>query len=211
MNGGSMNRVESIASKQMGDDGVDARQVRRWVQQAQGGDEEAFGELMKAYYQRVYSLACGMVNNPDDARDLSQQAWVKAWKNMTRYRESASFFTWLYRIVSNTCLDFLRHRARLGEQALPDNLDLVTQSDPNPAASRHSRPDKEAERAEVRRLFDEALAELSPEHRMALTLREIEGLAYDEIAKAMGCRTGTVMSRLFYARRHMQRRLRGLL
>jgi RNA polymerase sigma-70 factor (ECF subfamily) len=203
--------MDSMASKQMGEDGVDARQVRRWVQQARGGDEEAFGELMKTYYQRVYRLACGMVNNPEDARDVSQQAWVKAWKNLPRYRESSSFFTWLYRIVSNTCLDFLRHRAHLGEQPLPENVDLVTPSDPNPAASRHSRPDQEAERAEVRHLFDEALAELSPEHRMTLTLREIEGFAYGEIASVMGCRTGTVMSRLFYARRHMQRKLRGLL
>lgn len=200
-----------MPSKQMGGDVADARQVRRWVQQARDGDEEAFGELMKMYHQRVFGLACGMVNNPDDARDLSQQAWVKAWKNLSRYRESSSFYTWLYRIVSNTCLDFLRHRARLGEQALPENVDLVTQSDPNPAASRRSRPDQEAQRAETKRLFDEALGELSPEHRMTLTLREIEGLPYGKIAEVMGCRTGTVMSRLFYARRHMQRKLRGLL
>ncbi|MBP7829853.1 MAG: sigma-70 family RNA polymerase sigma factor [Kiritimatiellae bacterium] len=206
-----MNRSDSIASKQMGEEIADARQVRRWVQQARDGEEEAFGELMKMYHQRVFSLACGMVNNPDDARDLSQQSWVKAWKNLSRYRESSSFYTWLYRIVSNTCLDFLRHRARLGEQSLPENVDLVTQADPNPAASRRSRPDKEAERAETRRLFDAALAELSPEHRMTLTLRELEGLSYGEIAKVMDCRTGTVMSRLFYARRHMQRKLRGLL
>jgi len=207
-----MNRNDFRTSKSAGEGGgVDARQVRRWAQQARGGDEEAFGELMKTYHQKVFGLACGMVSNPDDAKDLSQQAWVKAWRNLPGYKESSSFYTWLYRIVSNTCLDFLRRRARLGEQALPENVDLVTSSDPNPAASRRSRPDQEAERAETRRLFDKALAELSPEHRMTLTLREIEGLPYGEIAQAMGCRTGTVMSRLFYARRHMQRKLRGLL
>lgn len=206
----SMNKAPAPSSNPV-DDGADMEQVRRWVRQARGGDEAAFGELVKTYHQRVYSLACGMVNNPEDARDLAQQSWVKAWKYLPGYRESAGFFTWLYRIASNTCLDFLRHKARLGEQALPENLDLISQDDPAPAPSRRSRPDREAERAETRAVFERALATLSPEHRMALTLREVEGLSYEEIAKLMGTRKGTVMSRLFYARRQMQQQLKDVL
>lgn len=195
----------------MGTDQALARHVRQWVQRARAGDEEAFGELVKTYHQRVYSLACGMLNNPDDAHDATQQAWVKAWKNLARYRDSASFFTWLYRIVCNTCLDFLRQKARRDEQPLPENVDRVMAPDPAEAASRRPRPDEEAARADIRKAFEQALAELSTEHRMALILREVQGLSYQQIASVMKCRTGTVMSRLFYARRIMQKRLKGLL
>lgn len=191
--------------------GTDAEAVRQLVQRARGGDEEAFGELVKTYHQRVYGLAYGLVGNADDARDLAQLTWVRAWSRLGSFKGESGFFTWVYRIASNASLDFLRSRARRREEELLEGVDPATDPKVERAPSETSRPDRETERAEVRRVFEEALGSLSPEHRLALTLREVEGLSYDEIAKAMGCRKGTVMSRLFYARQAMQEKMKDLL
>lgn len=189
---------------------MDRQAVRRCVELAKGGDEDAFGELVKMYYQRIYGLLYGIVGNADDAKEIAQQAWVKAWSKLHTFKQDAEFFTWVYRIASNAGLDFLRHRARRREQSFPEGGDGFGNAQPDLAASERVRPDREAERAEIGRLFHEALEELTPEHRMVLTLREVDGLPYDEIARVMGCRKGTVMSRLFYARQKIQERLEGL-
>jgi RNA polymerase sigma-70 factor (ECF subfamily) len=185
--------------------------AHRLVERARGGDVEAFGELVKMYHDRVYGLLCGMVRNADDARDLAQQAWVKGWTRLKGYHGGSEFFTWMYRIAANTALDFLRRKARLRENVLPNGVEPAADVSVERAPSETSRPDREAQRAEVRRMFDEALGTLSPEHRLTLTLREVQGLSYDEIADVMKCRRGTVMSRLFYARRKMQECMKELL
>lgn len=187
--------------------GREAEDIRRLVRAARSGDEEAFGELVKTFHQRVYGVAYGLVNNEDDAKDLAQQTWVKVWNKLGSFKEDAGFFTWVYRITSNTCMDFLRSKARRREEALPDTLEPVPDPRVERAPSEVSRPDRETQRAEIRAVFEEALAELSPEHRLALTLREVDGLSYEEIAKVMGCRKGTVMSRIYYARQRMQEKL----
>ncbi|MFH0981191.1 MAG: sigma-70 family RNA polymerase sigma factor [Planctomycetota bacterium] len=192
------------------DNGLDREQVRRLVRSARGGDEEAFGELVKMYHERVCGLAYGLVSNAEDAKEIAQQTWVKVWNKLRDFKGDAEFFTWVYRVASNASLDFLRHKTRLREDSLVDGVEPQEAFSRERAPSENPRPDREAERAEIRRVFEQALESLSSEHRLALTLREVEGLSYDEIAKVMKCRKGTVMSRIFYARRAMQEKLKEL-
>lgn len=205
-----MNTGPQSASNLVGKDGPSAEEIRRLVRRARAGDEEAFGELVKTYHQRVYGVAYGIVGNEADAKEIAQQTWVKVWNKLHGFKEDSEFFTWVYRVASNTCMDFLRSRARRREEALADGLEPVPDPGLERAPSEVSRPDREAERAEIRAVFEKALGTLSPEHRLALTLREVDGLSYEEIARAMGCRKGTVMSRIFYARQKMQERLKEL-
>jgi len=193
------------------DDGIDVERVRRWVKLARDGDEEAFGELVKTYHQHVYNVVYGLVDNAEDAKELAQQSWVKAWRKLASFKQDSGFFTWVYRIASNTAFDFLRRRGRRREEELRDGVEPVSDARYERAPSEMTRPDRELEHAETRTFFDAALRELSPEHRLALTLREVDGLSYDEIAKVMNCRKGTVMSRIFYARQKIQEKMRGLL
>lgn len=184
--------------------------VPRLVREARDGDEAAFGELMQAYHQRVYGVLIGMVRNADDARDLSQTAWIKVWNKLDTFKGDADFYTWLYRVTTYVGLDFIRKRNRKREVDLLDEMQPDRDADSRVAPSVQSRPDHAAEKGEIRDVFDAALATLSPEHQTTLMLREVEGLSYDEIAKVMKCRRGTVMSRIFYARKSMQEKLKGL-
>lgn len=183
--------------------------VMRWVQRAQGGDEAAFGELMKHYQGRVYGLAYGMVRNTADAEELTQQAWVRAWQKLGTFKHDAQFFTWIYRIASNLCLDHLRRRQRRPEDPLNEALEPPTFAELPPSPSATVAPDEALRQREVRDAFDRALATLKPEHALALRLREVDGLSYEEIAHATGSRVGTVMSRLFYARKKLIEQMRS--
>lgn len=187
-----------------------APDVGRLVASARAGDEDAFGELVRMFHERVYAVIYRMVNQADDARDLAQQAWVKAWQRLGTYKQESQFFTWIYRIAVNTAMDHLRKQGRRKEVS----LDASPVSDPKPSVDwtppPDARPDRRLEQEEIRRAFQAALASLGPEHRTALVLREVEGLSYQEIAQAMKCRMGTVMSRIFYARRLIQEQMKEL-
>ncbi len=197
------------ASKPVNADGKPP-DVPRLVRKAQAGDEAAFGELMQAYHQRVYGILIGMVRQADDARDLSQLAWIKVWKKLDTFKGQADFYTWLYRVTTFVGLDFIRKRNRKREVDLLDEMQPDRDTDSDVAPSVLSRPDRVAQQNEIRDVFDAALATLSPEHRTALMLREVEGLSYDEVAHVMKCRRGTVMSRIFYARKRIQEQLKEL-
>ncbi len=197
----------SEASNPVKGEGQEAVDVRALVRRARSGDQEAFGELVRTYHARVYGLAYRMVNNMDDAKELEQQTWIKVWNKLHTFKEDAQFFTWLYRIGTNTCLDFIRSRARQREDSLTEMAEHGGELALERPADARARPDRELEQREVREAFERALGSLSPEHRMALVLREVEGLSYEEIAKAMKCRKGTVMSRIFYARRSIRDKL----
>lgn len=178
------------------------------VQKARGGDQAAFGELMQAYYSRVYGLLLGMVRNPEDARDLSQHVWIKVWNKLDTFKGDADFYTWLYRVANFSALDYLRKNKRRREVELLDAMEIDRDADVAVPPSVQSRPDQEVRKGEIDSAFQLALDTLSPDHRTALILREVEGLSYDEIAKVTGCRRGTVMSRIFYARKSMQQYLK---
>jgi len=179
------------------------------VKLAQKGNMAAFEELVARHRDKIYARAYSMVRHEDEALDLSQDAWVKGWQRLAQFQGDASFVTWMTRIVINLCLDQLRRQKRQRAESIEAmaeetggverQMPVVT---PNPTEG--------LERQELRRRIDRALAQLSYEHRTVLVLHEFEELEYKEIARRMQCSIGTVMSRLFYARRRMALLLAGL-
>jgi RNA polymerase sigma-70 factor (ECF subfamily) len=172
------------------------------VKAAQAQDMAAFEELIARHRDKIYARAYSMMRNEEEALDLSQEAWVKGWQRLKQFQGESSFGTWMTRIVINLCLDQLRKHKRQRTESIEEmsedsggverQMPVVTV---NPTAG--------LERGELRQRIDRALGQLSHEHRTALVLHEFQELEYKEIAKVMGCSIGTVMSRLFYARRKM--------
>jgi RNA polymerase sigma-70 factor (ECF subfamily) len=172
------------------------------VRRAQRGNMPAFEELVGRHRDKIYARAFSMMRNEDDAVDLSQEAWVKGWQRLKQFQGESSFVTWMTRIVINLCLDQLRkHKRQRAEsiEQLEDDLGGVERQMPTVTVN----PTEGLERTELRARIDKALGQLSYEHRTVLILHEFEDLEYKEIAKRMQCSIGTVMSRLFYARRKM--------
>jgi RNA polymerase sigma-70 factor (ECF subfamily) len=186
----------------------DAREEdRRLVAQAKAGDKAAFGTLLRRYERRVFSVANAMLRNADDAKDVSQEAFWKAHNALASFDGSSQFFTWMYRITVNLSIDYLRKRR--GERVEFDDARANGEGeagDPTGISPRRLGMDPARALAdrELREQLDAALAQLSPAHRAVLTLREVEGLSYQEMADVVGCSIGTIMSRLFHARKKMQ-------
>jgi RNA polymerase sigma-70 factor (ECF subfamily) len=178
---------------------------RELVGRCQCGELEAYEILVHRYRPRIYSLAFSMLRNETDATDVAQEAFVRAWQAIRKFKNNASFYTWLYRITTNLCIDFCRRRDRRATTPYEETVDPDTDANAAEPPSTNASPTDEVLRAELRRQIDDALLELTPEHRAVIHLREYEGLEYSEIAKAVGCSIGTVMSRLHYARKHLQR------
>lgn len=179
------------------------------VKKAQQGDMVAFEELVARHRDKIYARAFSMMRNEEDAIDLSQEAWVKGWQRLVQFQGDSSFVTWMTRIVINLCLDQLRkHKRQRAEsiEVLNEEAGGVERLMPVLTVN----PTERLERAELRQRIDKALSQLSYEHRTVLILHEFEELEYKEIAKKMECSIGTVMSRLFYARRKMAVLLAGL-
>ncbi len=172
------------------------------VRRSQRGNMPAFEELVARHRDKIYARAFSMMRNEEDAVDLSQEAWVKGWQRLKQFQGDSSFVTWMTRIVINLCLDQLRkHKRQRAEsiERLEEDLGGVERQMPTVTVN----PTEGLERTELRARIDKALGHLSYEHRTVLILHEFEDLEYKEIAKRMQCSIGTVMSRLFYARRKM--------
>ena len=172
------------------------------VKAAQKGDTRAFEELVARHRDRIYARARSMVRNEEEAIDLSQEAWVKGWQRLKQFQGESSFSTWMTRIVINLCLDELRKQKRRRTESIEE------MDEESGGVERHMpavtvNPTERLERGELRQRIDRALGQLSWEHRTVLVLHEFEEMEYKEIAKTMECSMGTVMSRLFYARRKM--------
>jgi len=190
------------------DGGAAAEEDRAWIEAAQQGDREAFSNLVIRYRSRVHAVVMNMVRNEADAWDLSQEVFLKAWLAIGRFEARSSFFTWLYRIAHNLTCDWLRKKR-------PENageFDETWQSGmvaagADVAPNSPDSPDAGLARADLRAALEQALSRLSPEHRQAILLKEVQGLKYHEIAEVMDCSIGTVMSRLFYARKKLQEML----
>jgi RNA polymerase sigma-70 factor, ECF subfamily len=179
------------------------------VKKAQKGNMAAFEELVARHRDKIYARAFSMLRNEDEAMDLSQEAWVKAWQRLKQFQGDSSFVTWTTRIVINLCLDQLRRQKR-------QRLESIEQmNEETGGVERHMpvitpNPTEGLERAELRVRINRAMEQLSVEHKTVLVLHEYQGLEYKEIARVVGCSIGTVMSRLFYARRRMASLLAGL-
>src|SRR5205807_4864187 len=190
--------------------GEDSPDDTSLVRDARRGDAQAFRSLVERYQRRVYQLALGMVRDPDEAMDITQETFVRVHRYLPSFKGDSSFFTWTYRIATNLCLDSARKRGRT-ERVDLDESDAEIEAHMDPPSAALAGPHRAALNAELKSKIDEALAGLSENHRAILLLREVEGLSYEELARTLGIRKGTVMSRLFHARLKMQRKLREYL
>ncbi|MBQ1756671.1 MAG: sigma-70 family RNA polymerase sigma factor [Oscillospiraceae bacterium] len=182
---------------------MDEREI---IQKVLDGDNDAFGLLVEKYQTKVYNLALRMSGNEDDAFDLSQEAFLRAWRNLRSFQFESAFSTWLFRLTSNVCLDFLRARKRKATVSLTvtDDEDGETQLDlPDPAKT----PEEALLAAEDRRLLTQALNELPAVQRQILTMRAIDDLSYAQIAEILHIEEGTVKSRLSRARAALRNKL----
>lgn len=176
---------------------------QKLVESARKGDRQAFGRLVERYQRRVYALAFGIVRQREDAWDVAQEAFVKAYRNLDRFEGTAAFYTWLYRITYNLAIDALREKARRESPCLdePRKVEEALEKDGQAQATG---PGEVAERRELAAVIETAMSRLSDKHRAIIVLREIEGLSYEEMAEVLGISKGTVMSRLFHARQNLQ-------
>ncbi len=171
------------------------------------GDTTAYRGLVEKYQGRVYAMVYGMIRNREDARDITQEAFVKAYKNLKSFRLESSFYTWLYRIAMNLAIDFTRKRKRQGTSSF-DEAVASRDGDGGISELHHEdSPSKKLERKEVFKQIMDALDKLPADQKQVILLRELEGLSYKEISDVMDIPEGTVMSRLFYARKKLQKLL----
>lgn len=176
----------------------------RLVAAARDGDLSAFDELVRRHQGRIYALVYHMLGHKEDAEDVVQAAFLRAYRALPNFRGQSAFSSWLYRIAVNTALNHLKQRRRHAALSLHE-LEPAAGLDPafRELVTRTG-PDREAQIAELQRKLNEALQQLSEKHRTVVVLHDIQGLQHDEIARIMGCSEGTVRSRLFYARQLLQ-------
>lgn len=207
-------RPLSITKKAAKDRKAEAMEDLELVLRCQKGDETAFGQLVGRYQRKVFTIALGMVKSPDDAMDIAQEAFIKVHRYIGNFQGSSSFYTWLYRIIVNLCIDHLRRSGKhisteFDERTHGRGKDsndygiLSTGLDTNPS--------RNLGRKELSGQIQEAIDELPPYHRAVILMREVEGMSYADMAKAMKVSKGTIMSRLHHARQKLQRSLKDYL
>lgn len=177
------------------------------VRRAQGGDVNAYDELVRRYQRQIYGVIYHMTSHHEDANDLTQEAFVKAWQALKSFKGDSSFFTWLYRIAINRTLNHLKQRKfREGRHAMSLNdLDMEAERHPDLVAIVSDKtPRRDLALDELKEKLNAAMQRLSENHRTVVTLHDIQGLPHDEIAKILNCNTATVRTRLFYARQQLQ-------
>ena len=182
----------------------EAEEDRKLVVRAQAGDPAAFDALVRRHQRRAFAIAVQILRNEQDALEVVQEAFLRVHRGLKSFQGSSSFFTWLYRIVSNLSIDLIRKPVRRESEALDTRLLEADSDQPLLAKLPGSDPLRALRNREISDQIDEAIAQLPPYHRGVIVMREIQGLSYDEMAKAMGVSKGTIMSRLFHARRKLQ-------
>ena len=174
------------------------------VRNAQGGDLAAYDELVRRYQERIYATLYHMTSNHEDANDLAQEAFIKAFQALRSFKGGSSFYTWVYRIAVNKTINFLKQRKNRVQMSL-DDMDFNAEHDPDLVALiSEKNPRRDLNLAELQEKLNAAMQKLSEQHRMVVTLHDIQGFSHEEIGGIMGCNVGTVRSRLFYARQQLQ-------
>lgn len=174
------------------------------VRRAQQEDLDAYDLLIRRYQERIYATLYNMTSNHEDANDLTQETFIKAYKALKSFKGDSSFFTWIYRIGVNKTINFLKQRKNRSAMSLND-LDFNAEHDPDLVALVSDKtPYRDAGLSELQDRLNAAMLKLSEPHRLVVTLHDIQGLPHEEIAKIMECNVGTVRSRLFYARQQLQ-------
>jgi len=187
------------------------RSDRELVRESRRGDKDAFRELVERYQRKILSVAIGMVHNEDDALEITQEAFVKAYENLDRFKGESSFYTWLYRIVVNLGIDRRRRERRHGTVSIEDRPGGGEDLEAALPEQRRIDPYQRAKSSQLGERLRQAIDELTPDQKAVIVLREVEGLSYEEISQVMQCPKGTVMSRLHYARKTLQEKLRDCL
>src|SRR5678815_1317994 len=177
------------------------------VRRAQGGEYSAFDGLVQRYQERIYATVYHMTSNHEDANDLTQETFIKAFKALGSFKGDSSFFTWVYRIAVNKTINFLKTRKNKIHLSLND-LDFNAEHDPDLMTFISEKtPRRDMGLTELQEKLNEAMQKLSDVHRLVVTLHDVQGLSHEEIGKIMECNVGTVRSRLFYARQQLQAHL----
>ena len=183
-----------------GDEVGDLALVRR----AQEQDVGAYDELVRRYQERLYATVYHMTSNHEDANDLVQETFIKAYRALKSFKGDSSFYTWIYRIAVNKTINFLKQRKNRIHMSLND-VDFNAENDPDLVALVSERtPRRDLNLSELQEKLNGAMQKLSEHHRMVVTLHDIQGLSHEEIGTIMDCNVGTVRSRLFYARQQLQ-------
>ncbi len=205
----SLNQQASAASETAKEAAV--HEVAQLVKQVQAGDRQAFRALFDLYHRRVFAIAFGVVKNQQDALDIVQEAFIKVHKHIGSFQGTSSFYTWLYRITMNLSIDHTRRARKLTEFDETVSKDGALAEGAALPQIAYENPAKTVARQQLSESIQAALAELPEYHRAVILLREVEGMSYEEMAKVLRVPKGTIMSRLFHARRKMQERLQGYL
>jgi RNA polymerase sigma-70 factor, ECF subfamily len=180
------------------------------VKRVRSGDQRAFRTLVERYQRKVYAVALGMLKDKEEAMDVSQEAFVKVYKYLEHFKGDSSFYTWLYRITVNVCIDVIRKRGGggRGEDVEFDETQAFDTAEAQIGAlgtRLGTNPQKSALRRELAEKIQEALEQIPEKHRAILLLREVEGMSYEELSRTLEIPKGTVMSRLFHARAKVQK------
>jgi len=198
---GGSNEPSPPASKEAATD------EKELVDRARHGDMGAYDDLVRRYQERIYSTVYHMTGNHEDANDLAQEAFIKAYQALKTFKGGSSFYTWVYRIAVNKTINFLKQRKNRVHISLND-MDFNAEHDPDLVSLISEKtPRRDINLAELQEKLNEALQKLSEHHRLVVTLHDVQGLSHEEIAAIMDCNIGTVRSRLFYARQQLQAHL----
>ena len=177
------------------------------VRRAQREDMRAYDVLVRRYQERLYATVYHMTSNHEDANDLTQETFIKAFRALRSFKGDSSFYTWIYRIAVNKTINFLKQRKNRVQMSLND-MDFNAEHDPDLVALISDKnPRRDLNLSELQEKLNGAMQRLSEHHRMVVTLHDIQGLSHEEIGKIMDCNIGTVRSRLFYARQQLQAHL----
>jgi RNA polymerase sigma-70 factor (ECF subfamily) len=205
-----VNSGRAIASNQKQQRAKEAEEDRALITRAQAGDTVAFRQLVERHQRRAFAIALSLVRDENDARELVQDAFLRVFKGLSTFQGGSSFFTWLYRIITNLSIDLIRkpgHRATEVDDARLDTEEAHDQDAPFLSRFEGADPMELVRRREIGGRLQAALDALPSYHRAVVVMREVEGLSYEEMAQAMGVSKGTIMSRLFHARQKLQRAL----
>ena len=177
------------------------------VKKAREGHLSAFDELVRRYQERIYATVFHMTSNHEDANDLTQETFIKAHQALKSFKGDSSFFTWIYRIAVNKTINLLKQRKNRIHISLND-MDFNVENDPELVSLVSNKtPRRDLNLSELQEKLNAAMLTLSEDHRLVVTLHDIQGLSHEEIGKIMDCNVGTVRSRLFYARQQLQAQL----
>jgi RNA polymerase sigma-70 factor, ECF subfamily len=197
------------AAEQRVDVPLEHLEDRGIIERVLEGDREAYGVLVQRYQSKLFAVAFGVLRHREDAREVAQEAFIKAYRNLPGFRRDSSFYTWIYRITLNLAIDFQRKAWRKRETTFEDvrlGPDEINATGPRPMGN----PSEKLESKRLAETIHSAIDQLPADQRTAIILREIQGLSYKEIAETMGCAEGTVMSRLYYARKKLQEMLKDV-